>query len=659
MPVGRIQGTDESNGAYRRMWIDLLAAFCVVGILVLGPGYLTAWALGLRGLWRWGAAAPAGVTIVSTAAVVMPILGVTWSVVPVLIVGAVFAACAFALRLSFWRRAPRASDSSVGVAKTLPAVVLLVAGIVMGAQLLLTIGSPSNISQTFDNVFHLNAVRYVLDTGNASPLFVGTMTSAAGVPFYPSLWHALGALVVQVVGVSIPVASNAVMGLFVVIVWPASALLLVRALWGRSPAATISGAAAIVAMAAFPLLMIDYGVLFPYMAGLSLVPAAVAAVVAATSSDCPPRERFGLLVLFVGALPGLVVSHPGAFIALVVLTTAALVVQMPRVWRSLSTPLHRVWMVGAIAAYLVVVGIAWYLLRPPELARSWLPVETAGQAIGEVLTLSVNSAPVNVVMAVVVAVGIVAAIRVRTRNHWIALAMFAAAAALYVVAAGLPYPVLRDVVTGAWYNNTPRLAAIMPLVWVPLAALGGETLWRLIQRHWTHGIRRRVVGFAVVSLLVLVVVPQVTSMRQAISSAHRAFALDGDSPLLTADEMALLQRLPDEVAEGDTVAGSPWTGAALAYAIADRKVLMRHTLTDTSEETDLINDDLDVADEEPAVCDAILETGTRYVLDFGDQEVNWGRHEFPGFADLESSGAVELADKEGDARLYRIVACAP
>ena len=44
-----------------------------------------------------------------------------------------------------------------------------------------------NASLTFDNVFHLNAIRYVLDTGAASPLQLGQMTSpSGGVPFYPS-----------------------------------------------------------------------------------------------------------------------------------------------------------------------------------------------------------------------------------------------------------------------------------------------------------------------------------------------------------------------------------------------------------------------------------------------------------------------------------------
>ncbi|NKF32288.1 hypothetical protein HER21_38325, partial [Pseudomonas sp. BGM005] len=115
-------------------------------------------------------------------------------------------------------------------------------------------------------------------------------------------------------------------------------------------------------------------------------------------------------------------------------------------------------------------------------------------------------------VAALVIAGLVVCLRRRSATDWMAVGFFAAAAGLYIVVSGLPYLVQRDILTGAWYNNAPRLAALLAIAWVPLAAVGGATLWNAATRWVTRRISRRGLrraSLAAAVVLVLVVIPQV------------------------------------------------------------------------------------------------------------------------------------------------------
>ena len=640
------------------VWFDLvLAVLATIGIVMI-PGLLVSLVLGMRGLAAWSLAVPAGVTIIVLAALAAPFVGMAWGVIPVLLVTAAVVAIAAALRFALWRgtsaRPPFERVSRAGIA------AWCAAGLVVAVQVVIVMGDPQNVSQTFDNIFHLNAIRYALDTGSVSPLTIGSMTSAptGGLPFYPSGWHAVATLVVQVTGVSIPIASNAVMLFFAAIAWPSSIMLLVRTLFGASTPVLVSAAAISVALPAFPLLLLEYGVLFPYMMSLSMIAVPIALIIETCRQESWAR-RWPLIVAALGSLPGIAIAHPGGFVALLVFTTVALGVFWIRLLfsdaargRKIATS---VWALG----YAVAALASWYVLRPPAAARTWGTTETLGQAVGEVLTVSVWAAPVNIVVMSLVIVGAVVAARRRSTTDWIALGFLVAAAGLYIVVSGLPYWVPRDILTGAWYNNAPRLAALLPIAWVPLAAIGGARLWDILGGLLGRIPRPRLrkVLAALVAVVVLFVVPQVGSMRQAVASARGAFVVTETSPLLTTDELALIERLDDEVPDDAVILGSPWTGTALAYALADRRVVMPHTLMDITDDMSIVLDGLDTARAGSAVCDAVDRLGIEYVLDFGTQEINGGEHEYKGLDRLASSAAVQEIDAVGDAVLYEIVVC--
>lgn len=636
-------------------WLALTLAVVVLGLVIVVPGLLIAWLLGLRGLWLPGVAVAAGVSVIAMAATLGPILGMRWGILPVLIVTAIVAVVCAALRLLLWRgsgtlRGPRLERGAI--------LAIAAAVLVIVAQLILVIRIPDAISQTFDNIFHLNAIRFAINTGSASPLTLGQLTSShsGGLPFYPSAWHAAASLVVTLTGVGIPVASNATM-IFFAAAWPLSAVLLVRQLFGARTPLLVAAMAVAVALPSFPILPMDYGVLFPFMMSVSMLGTALALLHAGV--ETPGRIRWAAVVAVVGIVPGIVISHPGGFVALLVFGTLILGSRYVRFLRAGGTVAARVGVTACAIAYLVVGAVAWYFLRPPAAARTWGTEGTAGQAIGEVITVSGWHGPINYVVALFLIVGLFVTVRRRSATDITAILLFLAAAGLYVTVAGMTDPLARDILTGAWYNNVPRLAALLPVAVIPLAACGADAIWTRVRawagrRPQTPLLRATIVLGVVI---VLVVVPQLTVMRSAISAANFAYTRGKVAPLLSADEWALLNRLPETTPKDAVIIGNPWTGTALAYAIADRRVLLPHTLTDVTPEMTAILNGLNKAAPGSAACRAVADLKVTYVLDFGGVEVNNAHVVYSGLKNLSRSANVELVDSQGDARLYRITGC--
>ena len=138
---------------------------------------------------------------------------------------------------------------------------------------------------------------------------------------------------------------------------------------------------------------------------------------------------------------------------------------------------------------------------------------------------------------------------------------------------------------------------------------------------------------------------------------QRNFALVGDAWFLTPDEVTLLERLPEHVPADEVVAGNPWTGAGMTYAIGDRKPLMPHLLMEIDDETEAINDGLSTATPGSAACRAVRDKHVGFVLDFGDLQINNAVEDYPGLDDLADSDVVREVDRQGEAVLYEVVGC--
>ena len=652
-------------------WLGALPAILTALALLIVPGLAIGLVLRLR-LFDAVALAPlVTVTLISVSAVAAPFAGIGWSVLPVLVLTVLVLAACFGITRFAWYPARTAGSGEHSFLRHQGPwfAAAAAAFLLIGWQVVHIIGAPENFSQTFDNNFHLNAVRYILDTGNASSLTLTSMTSAdQPAYFYPAAWHGFVSLIVQLSGAPITAATSAAIIAVSAAVWPLSVLFAVRRLAKLVPAAVLGAGILVGSFSAFPILLLDFGVLYPNLLSLAMVPAALV-ILAGILRQVPHPDIpvFTLILLAMLTVPGVAVSHPNGVMTLFALAVPAVVSAYVRgvagLYRSGAHWSRYLLASVAAAAAAAVFLVMWKLIRPPEEAAFWDRVETAPQAFGEALLNAPFGRPAAVVISFLVLLGLVYCFR-RPRLLWVAGA-YLLSIWLFVVAAGYPITDNRMFVTGVWYNDPYRLAAILPIMGAPLAVLGLQLVLEPVDR-W---VRARLAGTAgpvaaaapfalgLAAVLALLPLTQRASMDTAVASARGAYAVTDESALVSTDELELIRQLPELTEPDSVIAVNPWTGAALAYAIADRETTYKHTLSNTSPDDAVIDNNLKDADSMPEVCDAVDATGVDYVLDFGTRQINNGTAQYPGIEDLDSDPDFQKVASVGEASLYEFVGC--
>lgn len=643
-------------------WDAVPALLAALGFGTL-PGLLLAALLGLRGIALVGSAPAFSITSIALASIVAPVLGMPWGPLPVAFTTMAVAVIVTGFRM-FWHRMrphpPIPQDSNRLLLWACVGVVI--GALAIGIRFVVIFGSPDNISQTYDNIFHLNAVRFVLESSNASSLTLGGLTaSEPGTgTFYPAVWHALVALVAETTGASIPVVINAVSIVIGAVYWPLGCAFLARQVLGPRTIGVAAAGVLAAALGAFPYLLIDFGVLYPYLLGVSLLPAALAYVALSTRVSVrptirPSRSRFALL----GVMPGLALAHPSVIIALLALSVPVVVHVAVREYHRLrfeDAPRGRYVYLGlATLGTFSLFAAVWILIR---VDTAWTAKRTLAQSIGEAVLNAPMGAPVAWIVTLLAVIGIVS-LR-HARDSWWLVASYAMALLLYVFAMGVPHSLLRAGLVGPWYGDANRLAALLPVVVITLAAIGivavrDHTLRFLRGRPRWIPTAPRIAASAAMALALIAT--QGFSVQAATRDAAKSYVMDSASPLLTPDELEVLNRIDDFVPEGSVVAGNPWTGAALVYSYTGRPALLPHVGGFDTDGTRLLAEQLPKADTNPSVCDVAAELSVSYVLDFGDREVHGGHHDFDGFTDLAESSTVVPLYTRGEAGLYRITAC--
>lgn len=656
------------------MWLTLLPQILLAVFLLLAPGLFVALSLGYRS-FNALALAPAlsvGVFVVSSTAA--PFAGVAFGILPVGLATALIAAAGFMVSRSGHGRIAAAGPSRTG---TLPFIAFAVAAALLAWRTFQVIGFPGAVSQTYDAVFHLNSVRFALDTGHASSLTIGEMTGGG---FYPAGWNAVAAFVATTTGAEVAVAVNITTLILASVYWPLSCLLMTTWIVGRRSPATMAAGIACASLGAFPVLMMDFGVLYPNLLAISILPGAIA-LAAKVTGACAGAGRTGLpsILALLLALSGLVVSHPTTLVAWLVWTVPMVAFATyraaPGLWQKRSADRRPFQLlVAGVMAYAFVFLVAWFRLRPPEEAAFWGPYGTVPQALGEALLFGPMDLAPAWLVAPLALLGLWSCFRRPYRIAWAAIP-FLTFSAIFVVVAGFPISPVRNFLAGVWYNDSYRVAALLPVAGVLLAALGADwantrlrawKVWssggRLTARFRPYGHIAVPRPAAVIGLGVLTVAAialgQQGSVQQAASQASTRYSMGEDSPLVSDDESELMERLPEFVPEDAVILGNPYTGAALSYALGERKSAQMHILSYVSPDLQEIYDELAALSTDPDVCAAVRSENAFFILDFGSKEVHGGSHTPPGLRHLERNSGVQLVDREGDAKLYRITGCA-
>ncbi len=666
-------------------WVEA-GGVAIVGLAwLLVPGLLVTYGIGLRGIAAAAIAPVVSVGLVATLAVVAAKLGLRWSVplvlVVCLLVAVITAGVGFALR----HRAPARTADPRSV--TLTAFLGLLPALALGAVIMvLGLHHPDELSQTYDAVFHYNAVALILDTRNGSSLTMGTL-GTPGIPgvFYPAAWHDLTSLVVLSTGSSIPLAANMFSAAAVLVVWPLSCLLLARQIFGPSRIALALTGLVSIGFTAFPWGLLGFGILWPNLLAMSIAPAGLAVVISITGlapTDPIGRGRAWLLLPVVLLAGGF--AQPNVLFSLAVLSLFPIAVALGR--RAIA--LHRngtLWRGIAEIVLAVVVALAgwWFVATTPALASVrtmyWPSFETPAQAVGQVVANAAsgptftNGFAALWVLSALVLIGLVLC-RWQVTLRWV-VAGYAVSAFLYVVTAAINRPDTQKF-TGYWYNDAYRLAAMLPITTVPLAVAGiiflAGKLGVLLDRSDRVPRARRPVrtGLATVIVLILVLIgTKGLYLRDHVAQLtfRRTDTLTGYNPegwLVNPAEQAFYARIKQDIPAGSVVADNPWDGSALLWALADRRTLFAHLGINTSPAQDLLAAHLDDLGTDPAVCPAVRQLHVGYLLIGNGRfwvsgpDVDARVHAYPGFADPGPNPGFQLVDSAGpDLRLYRVTGC--
>lgn len=626
-------------------WIGQLPALLVALGLLIVPGLPVAFCVRSSGIVRLGIACVVSLGVVAAASLLAPIVGLGWSLLPVALLAAVVTVIGCALR---WKRSERTREY-VGAATSKwvwGAIALAVVG--WGVIITVGIGGSDHPNQLYDALYHLNAVEFILQQGDASSLHMTMVSPSATTAFYPALWHALVSLIVPVSG-SVVAATNVITVAVVALIWPVAIATLTSVVFPERPAAAAWASLASFGFGVFPLGFLNWGVLYPNLLGTVLLPLFIAIVVTALSmrGNWSTRTLWALIAL--ASTGATALAHPSALLGGVALLIPYVLWRVWVIARG-ATSSARVVLTGLTVLGFVALIAIW--LKANVTTNAWLPSSTMAQAFGEVLFLSPVGRTAGLLLGPLAVLGIW---YIMTRRLWWVLASYGISIGFYLMAAWFPQLQIRSFFVGVWYDDATRVGALLSIWGLPLVGLGAATLAGAICRLWQQGMRRRVVALvAVLALLagthLFALVADLRFMRGV------SFQFGDESQGLSPDEAAVFDGAADILRDDSLTIGDPLTGAGLLYAYTGHDVVFPHVSGNYGAEADRLAASLASGDE--SVCESITRIGVTHALDFGSQVLYESRRaDFAGLHELSGSPILTEVLRVGDTALYEVTGC--
>lgn len=644
-------------------WLEAAPTYLTAVALVLFLGAPLALALRLRGTAMLAAAVAGSFAIITISAILAPVLGLEWSIFVPIATSFVTAAIIHA----FVRPLSAKPDRGVFVSLVQPAVALAVAAILIGTLLRSGIGAPDAISQSYDNVFHLNLVHFILEGKDASPLHMTMSSPDATSQFYPNTWHATAAIIAQLTGSSVELATGALIFVTSCLVWPASIIFFAAPLVGGKLRHMVAIAVVASGFTAFPYMLLSWGVLYPNVLSTALLPTALGFLFAVLRSGqlkhaiAPVSAWVGLA----GTLMASAAAHPNALFSFGALGFPLAISLLPAFVRAAPTTSGRIVRSSAVLTPFVAIGILWMKLGTSDNGREFElnPLKATLSALTNAPLIDQRSWFLTILV-----LGGVLTCLVFKQNRWL-IASYCVSLLLYVVSSGLTGPV-RTAITGLWYNDAHRLAALIPIAAVPLAALLLSRFTDLIaagaqasEAFSQFSPTKRTILAATMIALVLVSTAfglRGTSMNSMVQKLHDLHTIDAHSRLISTNEIKLMEAAKDLLPRDAVIAGNPWNGSALAYLFADREVVFPHLGGSYGKDALRIAGELKYGS--PQACAAANRLGVTHVLDMGElYRIGGGanRHlDYPGLTDVAGSPVLTPVLSEGDATLYKLTGCA-
>ncbi len=600
--------------------------------------------------------------IVALAIVPFGALGLPWNAWTALFALAVVTAVAFCLRIALAR--VRDVDAEALAATRGPALVVA-AGVLLGALLIglaALRGMPNwqSIPSNWDSVWHANAIRFIVDTGQASPTHMGNLRNVETheALYYPSTFHALAAVFSQLSGAA-PTTAYTLNSLAAAIwLFPVSAatltwqLLRTRTDEWRTAGAAATAAAVSGSFTALPYIEFDTASM-PNLAAYGIaVPTMVLVVSALRHRDRIPLAVLALLGVFSVHITGGVVAvlfvvgwwmfealwHPvrgrlADFVNLLVIAIPTAALLLPQ-------------FLGVLQQAEIIVGHAFVTHEGKKRGLIDAVVQH---------TRHLNDFPIQWVLIILAAIG---AIVLVVRRVWWPLAVWLLLVVSIVHSSapfGGPIGALTGKFSDLFYSDPRRLSAVITML---LTAAVGIAVFTLASAAVAGA--RRMVGrgsprawnAATAAILVAV------SIGIGLAYLPRAQFLFGekyDRVMVDSKDLeawAYLAKLPGA---RDTLIGDANTdGTAWMYAVAGLHPLWTHYDYPVQQGPGyhrfIFWAYADDADTDPRVAEAVKALNIRYVVT--STPVVRGFVMPDGLLSLDRSRSWEKIYDNGEARIY-------
>lgn len=641
-------------------WLGATPVVAVALVLIFLPGLVAARLLRVPWLAAFAVAPALSTTAIVLITVTSTAAGVSWG--PLALLGGVLGVWLIVAALGAWLGRHATAEAPEG----LPIAVLVVttlAAIAVGLVLLPVSGTPEAFPQHPDTIFHLGVAQWMVEHQDASFLHAEAFRGLS-VP-YQAAFHAMVATTAQLTGTPAVVSTSGVVLVSAGFVWPLGCVFLARTLFGSDLAVTISAGVTSVAFSAFPFALMGYGVLWPNLFGIVLVPAALALLAIALSAahrrSPPLTSRLRATVLLLITIPGLAVAHPNALVTFLLfgyLMAAGIIVRKAWELRSDRPRLAAATVTGLI----LVSGLGFLVTIVAEPKGGGMrhnlgigPELTQGEAISDTLLFAPRGAAGLWVLAALVAVGVVIILLGRRGRRWLVAAALITSTLFYLNVA-VDSPAVR-LFTWPWNMQAPRLAAmaVLPAMLLATVALAAAARFLTIRL----GVSQQIAAVAVPLLFVVVT-------GGAYLGAHRSVLDPFFNPTparswASKEELQALHALAQHVPPDTVVAENPWNGGSYMYVVSGRQMLFPTEGDRTYGDRTLLAMSLDDVGRSPEVCAAARRLNVRFAITGGRPAASFERKGstlYTGIDKVRSSRAFRKVAREGPYTLYRMVRCA-
>lgn len=548
------------------------------------------------------------------------------------------------------------------------------------------IDGPESFSRNDDTTVHLSIVRGFLDTGTFSTLHTSSFLDQGEVGgFYPAAWHVLVAVVASFFGDAVALSTNAVLVVFVVVVFPLAICLLMWQLFGSNRTFLLSGALFSTAFGGFPWGFVVWGQLLPNMISFMMVPLALSSFIEALSIH-RLQDKAKLLLASAICLCAIAIAQPNgafAFGILAVPYAISRVFYEPGAQHALIDK-KRIFIAAAIFAAACVLWGVMYLAPFMQSVVTYVRAAslTPFQAVvsGLLSMFSVRQG-VQPFVSLMIVMGVVYTFRHR-RHLWLTIA-YAAVLIFYMICTTTEGPV-KQILTGFWYTDYNRVGAMAALFAIPLAAVGfaccAEWLKRAIakipQQHRaaqassciTISACILVALFAVGQFLPISVSYSGRQMHLGLVSIRGEIASRYSwNETLTAEEDAFIKQAMSIIPDHALVINVPADGSCWSYGVEGINTYYRRSSNSGSrsdtEEAKLIRTQLCNVTTNDEVRQTLEDLDAHYVMLLDDPSsdnptktsLRYEEDSWKGIETItENTPGFKLILSEGDMRLYEI-----